>query len=77
MTRMTDEHIAAARRATDRARAVVKPGDMVSRTMCCDVKGTFKFTHWDGAWLCGATVSDCHAIHIYRLNGEPVSFADP
>ena len=77
MTRMTDEQIAASKRATERARAVIKPGDRVSRTMCCSIKGTFKFTHWEGQWLCGKTVWDCHAINVYAINGEPVSFADP
>ena len=73
---MTDEQIAHAKRATDRAKAVIKPGDWVSRTMCMGVKSRFKFTHWDGDWACGRSVYDAHAMHIYAVNGAPVDFKD-
>lgn len=62
--------------ATETARATIKPGDRISRTMCAGLRGTFTFTHWEGDWLCGKTVSDCHAVHIYKVNGKPTQFAN-
>ena len=78
MTRMTPEQIAHSKRATERARAVIKPGDRISRNMCGGIKQHFIFDHWEGDWMCGKTsaVSDCHAKHVYRVNGKLVSFRD-
>lgn len=65
-------------RATARAKAVVKVGDRISATFDAGVKKTFRFKHWEnGHWLCGRLISDCHAFHIYQINGQPVSFRDP
>lgn len=71
------ERIALVRRATERAKATVKPGDWVQRRLCGGATGRFRFTHWDGFWMCGATVTDCAATNVFKLNGQPISFADP
>ncbi len=62
--------------ATERAKKVLKPGDRVLRRICGGARGTFRFTHWDGRLICGKTVSDCHAMHIYRVNGKDVDFSN-
>lgn len=41
---------------------------------------TVTMTGWDfGApqWICSASLSDIHALHVRKVNGEPVSFDDP
>lgn len=76
MAAMTPEQVERANAATARARAVLKPGDRISRSRCAGLKSTFTFTHWEGVWICGRHVYDCHARHIYRVNGKPVNF-DP
>lgn len=65
-----------ARRATERARATLKPGDVLSYTMCAGARGRAVFTCWDGSWACSKTKSDIHALHIFKVNGQLVSFAD-
>lgn len=77
MGKISPERQAELDRATARAIEVIKPGDWIGRTVCMGIKTRFKFTHWEnGCWLYGRTVSDCHAIHIYSVNGVPASFAD-
>lgn len=76
MAAMTPEQIEQARRATARAKKVIKPGDRISRTMCGGRKGTFVFTHWENDWMCGKSVTDCHAQNVYRVNGKLVSFLE-
>ncbi len=76
MGKMSTEQIEHAKRATDRAVDHIRVGDRVSRVRCCDEKSTFTFTHWEGSWMCGATVSDCHALHVYAVNGVPTSYRD-
>lgn len=68
---------ARAKRATDRARPALKPGDRIARRLCGGATGTFTFTHWEGDWICGRTISDCAAINIFRVNGAPTTFDDP
>ncbi|MDP3328746.1 hypothetical protein [Parvibaculum sp.] len=62
--------------ATERAKKALKPGDRISRRMCGGASGTFRFTHWEGGWACGKTVSDCSAMNIYRVNGKDVDFSN-
>jgi hypothetical protein len=62
--------------AFERAKKVLKPGDRISRKMCAGARGTFKFTHWEGMWACGRTVSDCSSMNIYRVNGKDVDFSN-
>lgn len=70
----TAQQIAALDKATEMAREVIKPGDKISRRMCGGAKGTFTFIGWDGRWLQGKTVTDCHAAHIYKVNGVELDF---
>lgn len=77
---MTDDEKEARRgefkRATERAKECLKPGDRVSRTMCGGSKGTFTFTRWEGTSACGKTIDDCPASAIYAVNGKHVCFLD-
>lgn len=76
---ITPERRAHLDRATARAADVIRPGDRISAAFDGGVKKTFIFSHWEhGHWLCGRTlrVTDCHAFHIYQVNGQPVSFRD-
>lgn len=77
MARMSSEQIAHAKRATERARDALKPGDVIQFTRCGGTKARAIFKGWDRDWICSATCNDIHALHIFKLNGEPVSFADP
>ncbi len=63
-------------RATAKAKAVLKPGDWLQYTMCGGVQGRAKFTHWDGIWACSRTKSDIHALNIFKVNGQTISFRD-
>lgn len=83
MGRMTDAQIAAGRRATERARAVLKPGDKIRVIGCGGTVATCRFvafgTKADGSpvdWICSRTRDDISASHIIRLNGVPTSFRD-
>ena len=77
---MTDEerevHRAAARRAVEYAKKAIQIGDKITRVRCGRVKSTFTFTHWEGVWLCGSHIHDCHPINVYAVNGRPTSFDD-
>lgn len=53
-------------------RKIVKVGDKISRNMCGGRKGTFTFTGFEGDWLCGKTVNNCHLIDVYAINGVKV-----
>lgn len=64
---------ARARAATAMARPLIKSGDRISYTRCGGRQATFTFTHWQDSELCGKTTG-CHAINIYAVNGQPVSF---
>ncbi|WP_312145217.1 hypothetical protein [Brevundimonas sp.] len=83
MALATEAQRAASRRATDRARAVLKPGDKIRATGCGGTVATYRFicfgTKTDGTpsdWICSRTRDDIHASHIIRLNGVPTSFRD-
>ncbi len=70
--------IAHARRAAVRARAVLKPGDKLLVTRCCNARGvTVRFVGWDGDWILTPTLSDVSSRCILKVNGKPVSFCDP
>lgn len=60
--------------ATDRARVVLKPGDIIQARMCGGRQRRFTFTHWDKDWICGKNVSDCAAASINKVNGAPADF---
>lgn len=77
---MSPERRAHVDRATERAKAVIKEGDRIGCVFDAGLKKTFIFDHWEhGCWLFSRTgaVSDGHAFHVYRLNGQPISFRDP
>lgn len=83
MTRMSDAQIAARKRATERARPVLQPGDKIRAVRCGGTAATFIFKKFgqkiDGTpadWICARTVDDIHASHIFRVNGVPKSFRD-
>lgn len=69
-------HRAHAARATERAKAVLKRGDVIQYTLCGGARGRATFVEWDGSWACSISRSDIHALSIFRLNGELVSFRD-
>ncbi len=73
----TEEQRQAAKRATDRARGILKPGDQLYFTRCGGLRSRAIMTGWDGDWICSKNLSDIHAHHILRVNGKPVSFRDP
>ncbi len=72
----TEHHrIANLRKATQRAKKTIKPGDRVTCTKCPGTKRWFKFDHWQGQWMASATgVNDYHAANVSRVNGQPVDF---
>lgn len=74
MAEVSEERKQQLRAAEDRARAVLKPGDVLRVRRCAGVKSTFKMTGWDGRWITSATRSDIHAVHIEKVNGKPVNF---
>lgn len=74
--KMTPEKIAECKRATAAARKVLKKGDRICAVGCMGIKYWFTFSHFEGDWICSTgDISDCHARHIYKLNGQPVKFA--
>ncbi|MBO9380293.1 hypothetical protein GG804_26360 [Sphingomonas histidinilytica] len=76
MAGMSEERIAAGKRATERARAVLKPGDRLLVTKCGGGKGTVTFQGWDKDWIVTPSRNDVHASHILKVNGKPASFLD-
>lgn len=72
--RFNEAHRQWMRAATRRARRIVKPGRRVSRTLCAGRRGTFTFTHWEGEWMCGSAVTDCHALNVLKVDGRKVDF---
>lgn len=77
MTNMTDDHLASAWRAHERAKEILKLGDRISYTMCADTRGAAIMTGWDGYWICSKTKNDISPRSVYRVNGVPISFDDP
>lgn len=73
----TDEHRReASKRATERARAVLKPGDRLRVTKCGGGQATVTFQRWEGDSIVTPARNDVHASHIVKLNGKPISFQD-
>jgi hypothetical protein len=72
MLKISPERRAAIERAEIRARAIIKPGDWICDAVCLGKRRRFKFTHWEGPWLCGRSVSDCLPAHVTKINGQPV-----
>lgn len=76
---VTDEQRAAARRATERARQVLAPGDRLYIEGCGDYRATVTFAGFcEGMdWIKSkGGKDDIHAHHILRVNGRPVNFKD-
>lgn len=63
-------------RATERARAIVMPGDQL-QFVKCGGRSRGRFVGWDGMWMCMAGGrDDVSALSVFKLNGAWVSFAD-
>jgi hypothetical protein len=77
MMALSEADRAEIKRATERARAVLKIGDIVTATGCPGTKRWFRFTGWDRDWICSATRNDWSARNISKINGVAVSFRDP
>ncbi|HEY0149890.1 MAG TPA: hypothetical protein VGB70_12915 [Allosphingosinicella sp.] len=78
MSRVSEAQAAENRRAVERAKAVLKPGDRIRVTRCLGLKRTFTFDGWDGQWAVSRSgISDLHPASIDRLNGVPTTFRDP
>ncbi len=81
MPRMTEQQIAESRRATERAKAVLKPGDRLYVKNCGDSRSTVAMIGWAAppfdCWITSKARDDIHAMHILKVNGVPTSFADP
>jgi len=76
--RVCDKRQSELRRAEERARAVLKPGDIICVTVCMGLKRRYVFDGWDGRWLVSRSgINDIHAFNVYKLNGKPISFRDP
>jgi hypothetical protein len=73
---MTPERIAHAKRATERAKAFLKPGDWLTVRNCGDSRSRVRMTGWDRDWICSRTRSDIHALHVVKVNGQPIGFDD-
>ena len=68
---------AESRRATERAKAVLKPGDFITVARCPrQTKVRVKFLGWNGDRIRAATWDDYHASTITKVNGVPTSFLD-
>lgn len=73
-----DERMARSKRATARAKALPQPGDRLQVEYGCSNRIiNVTMTGWEGCWICCRTYNDIHALHIRKVNGKPVSFADP
>lgn len=64
-------------RAIDRARLALDLGDRIAFTSCPGTARTATFDGWDGNWIRSKTRDDISARSIFKVNGQPVSFADP
>lgn len=80
MARMSEAELTAyraeSRRATERAKAVLRPGDILTVASCPGTKRWIRFAAWDGNWICSATRNDFHAMTVTKRNGVPISFRD-
>jgi len=70
-------------RAAERARQVLKPGDRLLVAVCGNCRGvTVTMTGWSADFpdfIASKTLDadELHPINIRKVNGTPVSFADP
>lgn len=71
---IAEEERDAHRRATERARAILRPEDRITVTHCPGTKRWVVFSHFDGEWICSKTRDDFHAWNVSKINGVPVSF---
>lgn len=83
MSQTRDERIAEIARATERARAVLKPGDRITFTSCPGTKRWGIFEGFDSgrltsqaSWIRTRTRNDISPITISKVNGKPASFRD-
>lgn len=72
-----ENRLAAFKRAADRARAVLQPGDRITFTSCPGTKRWGIFEGWERDWIRTRTLDDVSASTISKVNGRPVSFRDP
>lgn len=80
MARMSAARCAELRRATERARATLRPGDRLRVNGCGGTSATVTMTGWCPLypnWITSKSRDDIHAMHITKVNGVPTSFADP
>ena len=78
MARMSPERIAESKRATERARVALKPGDRLQVEYGCSNRLiNVTMTGWDGVWICCRSYNDIHANWVRKVNGVPTSFRDP
>ncbi|MEM1046446.1 MAG: hypothetical protein AAGL24_09855 [Pseudomonadota bacterium] len=62
--------------ATDAARVVLKPGDRIRATRCCQKPATYTFAGWDGNWIVTQSgIDDIPATQVTHVNGKEVDFA--
>lgn len=70
-------------RAAERARAVLKPGDRLLVKTCGNSRGTsVTMKGWSPYFpdfIASRTMDEdeLHPINVLKVNGKPVSFADP
>jgi len=81
MTRCSDEQIAENKRATERARAVLRPGDRLLVKCCGGSKSTVTMLGWQEPpledWIYSKCSDEIHAMHIVKVNGVRMTFGDP
>jgi len=62
--------------ATRKAKKALRPGDKICAKMRGGKTRWFYFYEWQGDWICSTGhVTDCHALHVYKVNDKPVNFA--
>lgn len=75
---ISDERRQQIHEATERARAVLKPGDRRRITRCGGIVSTVTFVGFADPpyhrWICSKTLEDIAAVNIIKLNGKPVDF---
>ena len=75
MGRLSLERINQCNIATQNAKNVLVKGDRIRASRCGGIKATYTFVGWDGNWIITKSgIDDIAAIHVYKLNGEPINF---
>jgi len=80
MGRLTAAQMAENRRASDRARESLKIGDRLRIRGCGGTVSTVTLKGWDDVhtdMMFSASRDEIHAMHIDKVNGLAISFADP